>query len=248
MSQSTTNIKILRIGAAIRIILTLFWQLIFFCMQSYPVLICLGIFLIICVFFSVFVFLNLFGNRFTSSLFHIYYLVFYNLIFFFVIPVIFGKIFHKEKLKNLGLRMPENLIKASLLMCLALAILIPSIILISKGKQFHDFYTLAYNNATFYKTGLLLFTVLPLFYFSEEFFFRGFLLLNLSKKIGWHGLWITDILFVWSHACKPFAELLFAIPVGIILAFLTMATRSIYPSILVHYCIGLTVVILMTHW
>jgi len=218
------------------------WRVICRLMSSAPVLIVLGISLIVCTFCVPYTYSILFAERFNPSrLFDQYFIVTYNFLFLFMIPFLFGKCFGLKNLKNCGLRIPENKMQALGWTLLSLLILIPTIILLSHGKQFHDYYAHALSKPSFYQMLLTQFTVLQLFYISEEFFFRGFLLQNLHQKIGWHSLWIMDILFTWAHLTKPFTEIMFAIPAGIIFAFLSLKTKSIFPSIVVHYCVGFVV-------
>lgn len=222
-------------------------RLIYYFLQSSMLLIALATVLITLVICSPVVFTTLFENNFDPTKpFDLFYLITYNLVFFFIIPVIYNKLFYQQSFNQIGVQLPENKSRALLLVLLALAIVIPAVVYLNTNKQFHDFYTLALRNHSLDKILFLQFIILPLYYFSEEFFFRGFLLLNLSKKLGWHSLWITDIFFVCAHAGKPLVEIMFSIPSGIILACLTMATRSIYPAIMLHYCIGLTIVLVIT--
>ena len=81
---------------------------------------------------------------------------------------------------------------------------------------------------------------LPLYYFSEEFFFRGFLFLLLWKKVRWHSFWITDILFAAAHILKPGLEILLCIPASVIFNVLTLYSRSIVPALMVHLIVGMS--------
>jgi len=84
--------------------------------------------------------------------------------------------------------------------------------------------------------------------FCWEFFFRGFLLFGLQKsRLGpWGAVIVQALLFAllhWSYvpgASKPPAEVLSALPGGLILGVLALRTRSFVYGFLAHWAISLT--------
>lgn len=84
--------------------------------------------------------------------------------------------------------------------------------------------------------------------FCWEFFFRGFLLFGLQKsRLGaWGAAIVQALLFAllhWSYvstASKPPAEVLSALPGGLILGVLALRTRSFVYGFLAHWAISLT--------
>jgi membrane protease YdiL (CAAX protease family) len=147
-----------------------------------------------------------------------------------------AKVIFREKLSNLGMRMPQGKAKTVLLVILALAVLTPSIYLLSKLPDFKSYYSL--KHPSLLRMSLMI-TLLPLYYFAEEFFFRGFLFLGLWHRIGWHSFWITEIIFTLSHLHKPVIEILLCIPASVIFNCLSVYTRSFYPALMVHSSIGI---------
>lgn len=170
----------------------------------------------------------------------------YTVICFLLLPIIINKFLYKEKLSNLGLISPKNKLLAATLTFLAILIFVPIMVLLAKQESFRAYYSI--NNPDLGRLTFLQLVIFPMYYYCEEFFFRGFLLLNLWKKVKWHSLWITDIIFIFAHISKPLAEIMMALPVGIVFAFLTLTTRSIYPSIIVHYCMGIAVILTVNHF
>ena len=83
--------------------------------------------------------------------------------------------------------------------------------------------------------------------FCWEFFFRGFLLFGLQKSFlkTWGAVIVQALIFAllhWSfvaNASKPPAEVLSAIPGGIILGILALRTRSFLYGFLAHWAISL---------
>ena len=83
-----------------------------------------------------------------------------------------------------------------------------------------------------------------LYYIGWEYLFRG-LLLNASKeKMGIMGaILFTTLISALIHTSvgafgKPMFETLSAIPAGIIFAYIAHKTRSIYPTIIIHFLVG----------
>ena len=83
-----------------------------------------------------------------------------------------------------------------------------------------------------------------LYYVGWEYLFRG-LLLNASKeKMGVVGaILFTTLISALIHTSigalgKPMFETLSAIPAGIIFGYIAHKTRSIYPTLIIHFLIG----------
>ena len=84
-----------------------------------------------------------------------------------------------------------------------------------------------------------------LYYVGWEYLFRG-LLLNASKeKMGIVGaILFTTLISALIHTSigafgKPMIETLSAIPAGIIFGYIAHKTKSIYPTLIIHFLIGL---------
>lgn len=169
----------------------------------------------------------------------IFYLA-YTYAFFALLPGFFSVFFLKETLQTLAVRWPSHQLKAWLLTLFSFPICFACLMWLSKTPSFQSYYGFSHH-VSFEKFITIQLTLLPIYYVAEEFFFRGFILLNLYKRLGWHAIWITEFLFVIAHVAKPGLEIIFAIPVGIVLNLLTLWTRSIAPAIAYHYCIGLLV-------
>lgn len=158
-----------------------------------------------------------------------------SFIFFFTVPAVASTFIFKLSLKELGVCFPTEKIRSLFFTLIAFLLLVPTFYLMTTYPSIRIFYTLPSQNILEVSGMLLLF---PLYYFGEEFFFRGFLFLSLWKKIGWHSFWVTDIIFTLSHLGKPGMEILLCIPASVIFNLLTLYTRSIYPAIFVHSSMG----------
>lgn len=170
----------------------------------------------------------------------------YTVLFFLVIPLLINKFILKENLKNLGLMIPEKKIRALVLTLLGLLILMPPILHLAKRPEFQAFYS--FGKISLGASVFMQLVDFPIYYFSEEFFFRGFLFITLWKRVGWHSFWITDIIFTLAHLTKPPLELLLSIFASVVFNILTLNTKSIYPALVVHYCMGIALVISVNYF
>lgn len=75
---------------------------------------------------------------------------------------------------------------------------------------------------------------------SVEFFFRGFLVIGLSRAIGHRAVLVSLIPYAMIHVYKPMPEAFAAILAGLILGFLALRSRSIWGGVLVHVCVAWT--------
>lgn len=215
--------------------------------NSSAVLIAATVFLVLCEFAIPSLYLKVFhlsyrGTEISSALF----IVSASFLFFFLIPVIIAKLIYRESLSSLGVRLPTEYGKALLLTLLAFIMLLPGNLLISRYHSVHSYYL--FKEIYALKLVIFFLIVMPCYYFFEEFFFRGFLLINLYKKIKWHGIWISDLVFALAHIAKPALELWLSFPAGIILAILALRTKSIYPCIVVHYILGVCMILSVNYF
>ena len=77
-------------------------------------------------------------------------------------------------------------------------------------------------------------------FFAVEFFFRGFCLFRLERFAGWYAIPIMVIPYALIHIYKPLPEALGSVAGGLILGYLAIKTRSIWPGFIVHCGIALS--------
>lgn len=79
------------------------------------------------------------------------------------------------------------------------------------------------------------FSIRIIFLFSYEFFFRGVIFFSLLQFFDLYiSIFITTILYVGIHSFDSKAEILGAIPFGILLCFFSYATSSIWIAFIIH--------------
>lgn len=205
-------------------------------LQSLPTLLTLAIIFLYLEMIAPFISIKYFGNYDTQKIATIFFLTAYTFLIFFIAPALTSRFIFRDNLRHLGLQLPANKLKAALLISLALSLLIPFMWFFSWQSNFQNYYSL--HQFSFSKILLMDVSLLPVYYFAEEFFFRGFLFIGLWRKVKWHSFWITDIIFTASHMNKPGFEILLCIPASVIFNLLTLSTRSIYPAFIVHATLG----------
>jgi membrane protease YdiL (CAAX protease family) len=72
-----------------------------------------------------------------------------------------------------------------------------------------------------------------------ELFFRGFLVIGLSRLMGAGSIWVMASMYVFIHFSKPPLEAFASIFAGILLGVLAYRTRSILGGIILHITIAL---------
>ena len=71
-----------------------------------------------------------------------------------------------------------------------------------------------------------------------EFFFRGFLLHGLKRRMGFAAIWVSVVPYTMIHFEKPFAECLGAIVAGLVLGTLSLKTGSMWWGAAIHTAVA----------
>jgi len=87
----------------------------------------------------------------------------------------------------------------------------------------------------------LVFEGLYLFkWIAWEFFFRGFMLFAFQKDFFQRSILISTIPFTLMHYGKPELEMASAMIAGLVLCFIALRSRSIWPGVLLHWLVAST--------
>jgi membrane protease YdiL (CAAX protease family) len=81
-------------------------------------------------------------------------------------------------------------------------------------------------------------------FISLEFFFRGFILNALRRRVGSNAIFVMIVPYCMIHYGKPLPETLGAIGAGLILGTLAMRTKSIWGGVLIHIGVAMTMDVL----
>ncbi|TVQ95185.1 MAG: CPBP family intramembrane metalloprotease [Deltaproteobacteria bacterium] len=85
-------------------------------------------------------------------------------------------------------------------------------------------------------------------FLGVEFFFRGFLLFPLARRIGSHAVFVSMIPYVMVHFGKPMPETLGAIVAGLVLGALALRSGTIWFGVALHCAVAVTMdLVAMAH-
>jgi membrane protease YdiL (CAAX protease family) len=161
--------------------------------------------------------------------------------FYICFPALVIKLFLKQKLRDYGFGL-GNSFKHYWMYGLIAVVMIPLVILFSfspRFQQVYPFYKLAPGESLY--PYFWVWQVLYLVQFiAVEFFFRGFILHGLKYRFGYYAIAIMVIPYCMIHFGKPMPEAIGAIFAGLALGVLSLATRSIWMGVILHYLVGFT--------
>lgn len=180
---------------------------------------------------------NIFSN---DRLFGLIYWVCIIIVCYLLIPIFVIKVFFQESLSNYGLNL-KGLFKSYKIYLLFFMIMLPLVIIVSFSESFqikYPFYK-PYNESLYPN-----FVIWQCFYllqfFALEFFFRGFIVHGLKKRLGFYSVFIMMIPYCMIHFEKPLPETIGAIGAGIVLGSLSLKSNSIWLGVAIHYSVAIT--------
>ena len=157
---------------------------------------------------------------------------------FVVLPLAASALWLKPR-PDFGLLPPRALAQLKPYVLLFGAVL-PLLLLASLQPEFRLYYPF-YRRAGDSWLDLCVWEVLYAFqFFCVEFFFRGFLLGATRRSLGSHAVLAAMVPYCMVHFTKPVLEVVGAIPAGIVLGVLALATRSIWGGVLLHVAVALS--------
>ncbi len=176
-----------------------------------------------------------FSSDFTAAIVH-YLLIF---LFFFLIPFIIITFIYKIPLKETGLNF-KNFKKGTLFILITLPIL--AFLTYHGGKQevFKRVYPFVKSMKNHPSKIVCVEFVYLFYYIGWEFFFRGIIMLILSKRLGFTGaLALQTTISTIMHYSKPDGEIILALIAGLVLGYYVYKFRTIWFAILIHYITGI---------
>jgi len=179
----------------------------------------------------------------TASLRHIFFTKYFGFITMGVIPSVICLIFlPKYSLADYGLTFIPSTTLFTIVWTLGLSILVIPLAYISakKPKNLVN-YPQIRSNVWTQKTVFIAALGWALYLFGYEFLFRGTLLFPLVDAIGvWPAIAVNIALYSATHIPKGLDETIGAIPLGLVLCLLTLASGTIWIAFLVHVAMAWT--------
>ena len=81
-----------------------------------------------------------------------------------------------------------------------------------------------------------------------EFFFRGFMLFAFQRDFMQRSVLVSTIPFTLMHYGKPELEMASAMIAGLVLCFIALRSRSIWPGVLLHWLVASTMDFFASSW
>ena len=145
----------------------------------------------------------------------------------------------RRPLGDFGLRVRGILPHAWIYLAM-LAVIAPAVVIASYTQPFqatYPFYRLAPGEPLW--PNLWLWELLYASQFAAlEFFFRGFLVHGLKRRMGYAAVWVSLVPYTMIHFEKPFAECLGAIVAGWVLGTLSLRTGSMWWGAAIHTAVA----------
>ena len=176
-------------------------------------------------------YINLYGQLFWSGS---------CLVGYVLVPCLIIALLPGERIRDYGLSI-KGFFHHLWIYCILFAGVFPFVFLSSFTNRFlsvYPFYHLSWRSGVeflIFETGYLL------QFFALEFFFRGFLLFGVIRYVGAYSIPAMILPYCMIHfKAKPFPETLAAIVAGLVLGTLSLRTRSIWPGVLIHCSVALS--------
>lgn len=158
----------------------------------------------------------------------------------YLLPLLLIKWGYRERWADYGLNL--RIKRQHLLLYAVLFLLVlPFVVLAAQQPAFLQTYPF-FRQAHLAPAGIVLLweAAYLLQFFALEFFFRGFLLFSLERRLGMSALWVAMLPYCMIHFHKPPLEAFGAIIAGVALGYVALRTRSIFGGVLVHIGVAAT--------
>lgn len=165
-----------------------------------------------------------------------------SFVFYFLIPLGIIIFILREDPRDFGLRL-GNWRKGALFSLLGIALMGVVIVGLAQVTEFQQYYGLAASREPDSRGLMELALRMGVYMFSWEFMFRGFLLFGLKDRLGSLAIWIQAIPFAIMHLGKPELETLSTIFGGAAFGYVDLESRSVLPSVLIHWAIYMMMVL-----
>jgi membrane protease YdiL (CAAX protease family) len=165
-----------------------------------------------------------------------------SFVFYCLIPLGIIVFILREDPRDFGLRV-GNWKKGALFSLLGIAVMGVVIVGLAQVAEFQQYYGLAAFREPDSRGLAELALRMGVYMFSWEFMFRGFLLFGLKERLGPLAIWVQAVPFAIMHLGKPELETLSTIFGGAAFGYVDLESRSVLPSVLIHWAIYLMMVL-----
>jgi len=158
-----------------------------------------------------------------------------------VLPMLIIKLVFRERIRDYGTKL-KGVLDGAPLYGIMLLIMLPLVVYFSFDPAFRSYYP-------YYKPepskplwpAFWIWEAAYLFhFFIAEFFFRGFLVHGLRRRLGSYSILVMTVPYCMIHLGKPLPEAFGSIIAGIALGFMSLKTRSVWLGTAVHVTVAVT--------
>jgi membrane protease YdiL (CAAX protease family) len=159
-----------------------------------------------------------------------------SFVFYFLIPLGIILLAFREDPRRFGLRL-GNWRQGALWAVLGILLMAMIIVGLAQLAEFRSYYaSLSFQEPLSHE--VVEFALRQAIYmFSWEFIFRGFMLFGLKDRLGPLAIWIQAIPFAIMHLGKPELETLSTIFGGAAFGYIDLKSKSVLPSVIIHWAI-----------
>jgi membrane protease YdiL (CAAX protease family) len=164
-----------------------------------------------------------------------------SFVLYFLIPLGIILVLFRDDPRKFGLALGDW--RKGILFCvLGIALMAAIIGLLAQLEEFQQYYGLGIFEHL-QATEMVEFALRQgVYMFSWEFIFRGFMLFGLKERFGSLAIWIQAIPFAIMHLGKPELETLSTVFGGAAFGYIDLESRSVFPSVVIHWAIYLMMV------
>ncbi len=149
--------------------------------------------------------------------------------------------------RDLGFRLEGALPEIAIVLGLWVA-MIPLVWLVHDGRSFQAVYPRLDAADTSMELYFLFEACYLVKWIAWEFFFRGFMLFGFQKDFMRRSVLISTIPFTLMHYGKPELEMASAVIAGLVLCFIALRSKSIWPGVLLHWLVASTMDFFASSW
>jgi hypothetical protein len=170
-----------------------------------------------------------------------------NFLLLFVVPVLVIKLVFRESLRDYGLQLGDWRTWGKWLL-LFLVVFLPCAVIASRLPEFHRYYPRYQPMLVNHWLVWVSMAGWLVYFCAWEFFFRGFMLFGLGKRIGALAIVVQMVPFVMAHFPKPELESWAAIIAGIALGLMAWRSRSFVGTWLLHWLAATAMDLFVVFW
>lgn len=170
-----------------------------------------------------------------------------NFVALLLVPLLVIRFGFRERVSDFGLQLGDYREWGKYLL-IFLAVMIPVAAIASRIPEFNDYYPRYRPMLDNHWLILPSMAGWLLYFMAWEFFFRGFMLFGLGKRLGALAIFIQMVPFTMAHFPKPELESFAAIIAGIALGIMAWRTKSFLGPWLLHWLAATSMDVFVVFW